>query len=672
MDVKAVKRSLAVLFCLCFLLIGCVDSNNESSDAAKTSTYFNYSGYSQEEYSSVSKQSQYVEMSDGVKLAVDIYLPTDGPAGDTFPVVFQYTPYGRSKVNPETGEIRDESENKLLKHGYALVVADMRGSGASYGMQLPFFPQLGEDGKALIDWIAEQSWSNGKVGMMGGSYVGWSQLVTAQHRPEALKCIVPEVILFEGYSEAFRIGGIAAQNWINQYSTILNAINLNYYVEGTIVAPATPMIDEDGDGDLVDEIPIMSEGFTMTFLDDGSPTYADGVERSNHYYYQVTAAHQSNPTFKSIVERMAYIDSLYGVEPYSDFTFEDGSPGSFVSGIAQSEIPIYHLGGWFDIFTRGSFKLYSTMASDNPSKLMVAPRFHQVLTDAYKSYFSYEGELSDQIFTEKLRFFDRYLKQIDNGIDTEDPIYLYVMHEGWRSESEWPLQRQVLTDFYLNSDNRLSTSASTSGSDVYEVDYTHSSAYGSNKASRWLAVDSPDTIMDRTEKDTQTLIYDSAVLESDLEVTGYPIIHLWVSSNQDYGDFFVYLTDVDETGRSVYVSEGELRAGWKDLQEDDEQVAGNIDVLPDLPWHGFKLDQWVDEPLADNTVIELQFDMVPTAWKFKKGHKIRVSIAGADVVDFELNPGLAPNNEVSEVPSTTINVHRTSAYPSRITLPVIP
>ena len=97
-----------------------------------------------------------------------------------------------------------------------------------------------------------------------------------------------------------------------------------------------------------------------------------------------------------------------------------------------------------------------------------------------------------------------------------------------------------------------------------------------------------------------------------------------------------------------------------------------MDVLPELPWHGYAEAQFIDGVLADNQVIKLEFDLVATSWVFKEGHKIRVAIAGADLDNFELNPGLAPNNDVSEVPDTTITVYRTVAYPSKIVLPVIP
>jgi putative CocE/NonD family hydrolase len=151
--------------------------------------------------------------------------PRGGPNSGPFPVALSHTPYGRAAIDLKTGKAYVSGTTSLgrllLSHGYALVTADMRGTGASFGTVMPFSPILGEDGKALVDWISGQKWCNGKVGMHGQSYLGWSQLATARHKPAALKCIMLDVILFEGYTEGFRPGGIEAKHWIENYSLYL-------------------------------------------------------------------------------------------------------------------------------------------------------------------------------------------------------------------------------------------------------------------------------------------------------------------------------------------------------------------------------------------------------------------------------------------------------------------
>ncbi len=666
------KQALLKSFVLiCFSLILCQYGCSQISTTtlARQSTYFTYSGYSEKQYKSSTKLSRFLEMQDGVKLAVDVYLPADGPKNGPFPTVFIFTPYGRALINPKLGKIVSGhfETPKFLAYGYAVVIADFRGTGASFGTFLFSDLHIGKDAREIIDWIAGQSWSDGRVGMIGQSFVGYSQLVAAAQKPKALKAIIPEVINFEVYSETIRPGGIFLQDWVLGYDKYLGTRNLNGF-DG-MVLPAAPVIDEDGDGELADEIPLMTKGDPTTFLDDGPPTYADGIVRKDNYYYRATLDHTKNMAYKLYAEYFPYWDT---VDPaFPDQTARKGSSGAQLRNIADAGIPVLHLGGWFDGYTTGTFKLHATLAPHSTSRVIMAPRFHIGMPSAYREYFSYQENLYNQLFVEKLRFLDRYLKNIPNGIDQQDPVYIYVMNKGWRAEKEWPLARQKMTDYFMSAEHRLSTTPAAEGSDDYRVDFTHRSAFGSNDSSRLLLVTTPDRLMIRTAQDLKTLNYDTPALETDMEVTGHPIIHLWVSSNQKDGDFHVYLTDVDQNGQSIYVTEGRLRAGWKNLQNADDQVSGGFKVLPVLPWHGYAKSQYVVNPLANNQVIKLEFDLMPTSWVFKKGHKIRVAIAGADIGNFELNPVLAPHNKASEAPKTTITVHRTGVYPSKIVLPVI-
>ncbi len=231
------------------------------------------------------------------------------------------------------------------------------------------------------------------------------------------------------------------------------------------------------------------------------------------------------------------------------------------------------MGGWFDIFTLGTTRWYATLKATNPSKMLIHPSFHTMpdispeVAGPYWRYFGEDlGKAATGMLRERLRFFDRYLKGIKNGIDTEPPVFIYVMNgKKWRFENEWPLKQQVLAKYYFEGGNTLSKSRKTDGSDKYKADFTHDSRYGVNKATRWNAAGPPDEPMKRTDKDRQCLTYTSDSLEKDTEVTGHPVVSFWVSSTADNGDFFVYLEDVDERGEAYYVTEGKLRAGFAGL-----------------------------------------------------------------------------------------------------------
>jgi len=674
------------------LLLAALGAACSGEAPGKVSRHLEYSGYSAPEYRGFTKETRFVTMQDGTKIALDYFLPADGPARDKFPALFVFTPYGRAYLFPKMawyeklfaritkgtwGPLFDWSTRDdvklFLSHGYAFVVADMRGAGASFGSQIPFTPTVAQDGKELVDWIGAQPWSNGKVGMLGRSYLGWIQLMVAAKKPKALACIMPEVIVSEAFTEGVKPGGIDAIAWIARYSKLLEDLNRNRFDPTALSLCAAPAADEDGDGDLADEIPLMGAGDPATFLDDGAPVYSDGKAREG-LYYKATLEHQKNVPFTAFGRKhIAYFDSV-APQVFGPFRVVDGSPGYYLKEVIESGIPVYNIGGWFDGFVRGTSKIHATMAGKTGARLHIAPRFHYppYVSKSYAKLFGFGADYEALLTIERLRFFDRYLKGIDNGIEREDPVNLFVMNGGWRAEKEWPLTRQQVTPYYFGEGHALARAQGADGADRYDVDFTQRSSYGKNLVNRWLMMFVPDGLMDRTGEDRKCLTWDTPVLEKDLEVTGHPVVSLYVSSSRDDGDFFVYLADVDESGKSLYVTEGQLRAGWKNEYPDDDQVLGKIDIKPDLPWHGYKKDQYAAKPLAGGKVAELRLDLLPTSWLFKKGHRVRIALACADSGNFEMNPGLCSGDRPEDCPATAVTVHRSKAYASRVELPVIP
>jgi predicted acyl esterase len=630
-------------------------------------------------FHSYSGKSEYVTMSDGVKIAVDIFIPKEGPDQTEFPVVLAYTPYQRSHIDRETGKVSDLASSQLSKlllaQGYALVCADIRGTGASTGWLLDFMPEIWSDGKEIVEWISNQTWCDGNVGMMGGSYLGWSQTATAAMQPKALKCIMPAVVPLEGYTGEVYPGGIYLDGFMKSWSQYQYLTTRNYYSDDVKVL-TKPVVDEDKDGELVDEIPLDLNNNGL-FLDDGyPPKYIDNGKRA-HIYYNLTKEHDDQNFDYTEWTRDVYFYDAKSPLGYS--VFELG-PTAHVHGIMESGIPVYNVGGWFDGFARGSFELYETMKSKNPSKIIMGPGYHDYSGGPFWGLFNIEDKEARRIYhIEHLRFFDRYLKGIENNIENEPPILIYVMNgQGWRFENEWPLNRREEKKLYLGYNSRLLINADEIGSQKHLADFGHSSVYGSNNGNRWLgiAAHEPDSLPYRTELDKSCLSFNSDPQQIAIEVTGHPIVNLFVSSTADYGDFYVYLCDVDEEGQSLLVTEGQLRAGFAQLHDNDIMIKTHkgINVLPELPWHGFEKDQYLDGILRDGKIVELRFDLQPTSWVFQKGHKIRLSIACADYPTFRLHPKLSPGNDPDDpgniIPEIT--VYFGSDQTSFLQLPVIP
>jgi hypothetical protein len=292
-------------------------------------------------------------------------------------------------------------------------------------------------------------------------------------------------------------------------------------------------------------------------------------------------------------------------------------------------------------------------------------------------YFPYFGikETQASLFAEKLRYFDHYLKRIDNGFEREAPIYLYVMNKGWRAEREWPLARAVNKRLYLAADNALQNEAAAeTARDEYRVDFsTDSRGQGAN---RWnFGIAGLKEPLQGTEQDKKRLLYTSAPLAEDMEVTGHPQVELQLSSSAPDGDVFVYLEEVDATGTALFVTDGQLRASFATLRPIQSVLPAQakVRVGPNLPWHGYTRADRIAAPFADGAQRRLTIDLMPTSFVFRKGHRIRIAIAGADWPTFALHPQLAPQNDpvAAAGSAPTLGVHRGGSTASFVQLPVV-
>lgn len=686
---RLVVRSLAGLFALAVLggvalavyLVSMADGPSLSLDRGDLSEFGSIRPV---EYRGFKKRSLYVPAPDGTRLALDLFLPSDPVAPESrtqFPTILRLTPYSRAHILSELsiidrvmlrlergswGPVLDASTMKkvrvLLSRGYAYVVADMRGTGASGGATIQLDPRHGPDGAAIVDWITEQHWSSGSVCMHGQSYSGWVQFAVAAEQPEGLACIAPSQIFFDSYTGSTRPGGILAERWLTEYSEYLEGFTNNDIDRGYATAP---VLDEDGDGELIDEVPID--------YDEYGPIYRDRSDRERHVYASATLAHADNlQPHDMTAQQYRFFDSDIRHDGVVHSYLETSPGWMLATEIVDSDIAVFNIGGWFDGFGRGAFKSHATLAQSRTSRLFVAPRFHvpHEVTPAYRSYLDYEGSYYDQLVAEQLRFFDVHLKGLDDGWSEEPPVRIYTAHQGWQETDQWPPESTQSRQFRFGREGRLAMHAGDSGRDRYRVDWTHRSDYGGNRTNRWIMMWAPDSIMDRTEADRATLVYETEALKAPLEVTGHPVVELWISSPNDDADVFVYLSDVEPDGRSVYVSEGRLRLGFATAREDDRQVGGLIDVLPELPWGGYRRADYDPAGLAVGEPLQARFDLFPVSWVFREGHRIRIAIGGVDAGNFRPHPSNCPNGEVASCRPVELVIHRGQATPSGIHLPV--
>jgi len=584
---------------------------NPSGEQQQVSQPGVYRGYSQVLYSEWVRTSQYIEMRDGTKLALDIFRPAkNGKAVmDPLPVIWTYDRYHRATM--QNGKLvtqldADQWLMKVLRYGYVIGVADARGTGASFGSwQGPFAHPEALDGYDITEWFAAQPWCNKRVGMYGRSYLGISQYLTAGTSPPHLKAIFPEMAMFDLYSFAYG-GGVFrndfAVNW-NRLVTNLDSV--------TLAAP----VDDDKDGVLLRK--------------------AVEDHKNNRNAYEMIAA---LPLRDSVDEKSKS-------KPY--FT---QSPARALKEINKSGVAIYTLTGWNDLWTKDAILWFNNLAV--PQKLMIGPWSHGT---------SFGVDLAD----EHLRWYDFWLKDIDNGVMREPAINYYTMGapagQEWRSTSQWPLPQEQRVNYYFHGlagghqspkDYSLGVEKpeDVSGVDEYVVDYSTTTG----KGTRWAnGYGRSFGYGDMTANDEKGVTYTTPPLVSPLEVTGHPVAHLWVTSKAKDLDVFVYLEEIDRSGISQYVTEGSLRASHRVLGKPDTNQLN-------LPYHrSFAEDI---RPLTDEPV-ELVFDLLPTSNIFDADNRIRITITGADKDNFE-TPELQP--------PPVVGILRDSKHASYVSLPTVP
>jgi putative CocE/NonD family hydrolase len=604
-------------------------------------------------YGGMRYSSCYLMMRDGVRIAINLYVPVGLMSGDRLPTILHQTRYYRSMelrwpwrmlvpgkpFHHMTNTAR--CRKRFVASGYVWVDVDVRGAGASYGHRVcEWSPDEIRDGAQIVDWIVRQPWSNGKVGALGTSYNGGAAECLLVNRHPAVRAIAPRFSPFDAYSDIAFPGGIHAtwftQTW-GRYNDALDR-NAPHEIAGwwvKLLVTGVQPVQGDFDRSLracaiavhSDNYDVHEQALSLTFRDDVAP--------SDPYHNQLD-----------------YQLGLVGTPIDDSGSVNLFSPHNYWRDIEASGAPVYSYSSWLDgAYAHSAIKRFLTISTAG-SRLILGAWNHgggwhiDPLRAPTRSGFDHDGEL--------MRFFDHHLKERDTGIGSEPRVHYFTMVEGrWKSADTWPPPAATLS-YYLAADRELGLDppACESSADEYVVDQTA----GTGEHSRWhtqVTIGEAVRYPDRSGQDAKLLTYTSAALHHPVEVTGHPIVTLFVTSTASDGTFFVYLEDVDARGRVAYVTEGQLRAINRRLSE---AVSPYRQVVP---YRTFKRAD--AQPMVAGEIADLTFDLLPTSYLFQRGHRIRIAIAGADASHFAVLPGGPP----------TIAVHRNRRHASRVDLPVI-
>jgi putative CocE/NonD family hydrolase len=553
---------------------------------------------------------------DGVRLFADIYHPK---STDKFPVILMRTPYDKN-----AGWVTSAA-SKIALRGYVFIVQDVRGRYTSEGEWYPFRHEQ-NDGYDTVEWAAALPYSNGKVGMIGASYVGATQLLAAIAGPPHLGGIAPNMTA-SNYHDGWTYQSGAFEQWFDQNWTTQLAQNTLQRVitensDARVGAPKLPLTD----------YPVFNFG--------------------------------QLPADAQLTARVApyYLDWL--AHPDYDAYWKQWSIEEHFSNIA---VPMLNVGGWYDIFNAGTLRNYmgakahgSTEAARTQQHLLIEigghAGFGRKIGDVDFGSHAVENEYNDVI----VDWYDFLFKGIQNEFATDKPVKLFLMGVNeYRLEDDWPPPQAKPTKYFLHSsgkanslrgDGSLSTTAPKSESpDTYVYDPMNPApTVGGPLCCDAKHMEPGPRDQRSVENRDDVLIYSIGPLAQDLEATGPVTATLFVKSSAVDTDFTGKLVDVGPDGFAKDLTEGIFRMRYRESPE--QQVLMN-----------------------PGQIYEITLDLWATANVFQKGHTLRLEISSSNFPRFDrnLNTGEQIQFGRTSVPATNAILHD-AEHPSALVLPIMP
>jgi uncharacterized protein len=453
-------------------------------------------------------------------------------------------PAGSGEVNPNTGKFRDF----FVPRGYAVVVVDVRGTGASFGTRDSFrSPRERADSREIVDWIVAQPWSNGVIGATGISYVGAASDFLASTGHPSVKAIAPISAVWDTYADNYFPGGIQLKSLTKVYDELMMGLD---HDRRDILARFSYFNNPDFDGPQpVDDDP-------------------DSV-----LVKQAIRQHRANFRRTDFMSEFKFRGE--GLPYDAGFSSASISPYAVADGI-RPDVAILSVSGWLDGagYMNGAISRYLTKKY-NPRYLLLGPWDRGARVDV--SPWRQVVEADFPLLGEVLRFFDTYLMSLDTGLREEAPIHYFCIHaEQWRSAESWPpIETQM--SFFLAPGNLLADAAPQTGVNCYQTDFSLGTGAGT-RYERIAGLDSRVYDADWPGRTARMLSYTSKPLTAAAELAGHGLADLWLSASEPDAALFVYLTEIEADGSEHYVTEGLLRALHRKERQPPESLLYDMAV----------------------------------------------------------------------------------------------
>jgi putative CocE/NonD family hydrolase len=582
-------------------------------------------------YKGVIATAHYITMRDGVNIAIDVLLPKNLPTGTKLPTIMVMARYWRSMElrmpnPPNKAPIgpREAIPDMLIEQGFAVVVVDIRGAGASHGVNRhPFMPEEVADFGEIAEWIKTQAWSSGNIGAYGISYEGSTALYLASTGVKGIKGVVPQEIEFDVYADIAFPGGILNAGFIRAWSD------------------SNKKLDNHKTSDL---FPFMAR----LMVKGVRPVDAD--KKSRVMLKKALQDHQANTDVFDAMTTIIYKDDPFGK---TGATMGDFSVFRCNHAIQAGNVPIFSWGSWMDgAAAESALRNFNTFS--NPQITVIGAWKHEMSADGnpFNPPKSKPTPLLKHQWDALSQFFQQTL--VDDAPPQGKTLYYYTLGaDTWSKTDAFPLPNTAHQAWYFGAENSLSTQKPTgeSATDRYTVNFDATTG----KTNRWMTqMARPVIYANRADEDKELLTYTSAPLGQNMTITGYPVVTLYVASSEADSAFFVYLEDVDENGYVRYITEGQLRGMHRKISTTPPPY------VTGMPNHSYKRAD--GSPLPIGETVELIIGLQPTSVLIKKGHSIRVAIAGADADTFAKIP-------TNGKPTWTLS--RDAVKASHISLPIV-
>ncbi|MBN1271105.1 MAG: CocE/NonD family hydrolase [Candidatus Aminicenantes bacterium] len=568
----------------------------------------------------VRKETVLIPMRDSVELSTDLYFPEI--MDRKLPVILIRTPYMK-EMNELTGKY-------FGRRGFVVAVQDCRGRFASKGTWEPFVHES-RDGYDTVEWLGTRDWSNGKVGMIGGSYVGWVQLWAAVAQPPHLTTIIPNVAPPDPfYNIPYEYGSFF----------ILGAI---WWAE---------ILETEATGDLT--------GKTMAQINE-------------HKYEKVLKSLPVIDLDKKILGK----ENIYWRKwIHHNINDEYWEQANFMEKLKDLDLPVFLQSGWFDGDGIGSKLNYMALkqSRNHNIKLIIGPWGHTDQSSSTIGDFDFGRQAAPDLQKLYLRWFDYWLKGVDNNILEEPLVQYFVMFSNvWLEGDTYPLPETRFTEFYLNSvkgantscgDGTLAVQLPRSGKDfdryIYDPGdptpwpeyYYKSEEETEQEKSKTVNIEEVKKQVEAfhnkvTNEREDILVFRTRPLEEPVSIAGPVSAVLYAASSAPDTDWFVTLMDEDEDGKIFHLVRGTVRARFRESLK-----------KPRL--------------LEKNKVYSYNINMWQTGITFQKGHRIRVEISSALFPMFSRNLNTGGHNEIETAfQKAEQRIYHSEEYPSYVLLPIV-